>query len=85
MTHDPAHTIHARPGRRKIQAAQGVDERKAPAGLIRPNDPGLVICPAAALARPAGDGDRIQVANRVRKIHLIESIKELRAELAPER
>lgn len=49
--------------------------------MIRPNDPGLVICPAAALARPAGDGDRIQVANRVRKIHLIESIKELRAEL----
>src|SRR5271166_4883468 len=48
------------------------------AEMIRPNDPGLVICPAAALARPAGDGDRIQVANRVRKI---QSIKELRAEL----
>ena len=49
--------------------------------MIRPNDPGLVICPVAALTRPAGDSDRIQVANRVRKIHLIESIKELRAEL----
>ena len=49
--------------------------------MIRPNDPRLVICPVAALTRPARDGDRIQVANRVRKIHLIESIKELRAEL----
>src|SRR5208337_2469061 len=51
------------------------------AEMIRPNDPELVICPVAALTRPAGDGDRIQVANRVRKMHLIESIKELRAEL----
>lgn len=49
--------------------------------MMRPETPGLIICPVFGSKLPPDEAKAFKVADRIRKVDLIEEVEELGAKL----